>query len=214
MPKIYLVRHAESIANTKGIYQGQSYDTSLSELGFIQSRALAQSIVKRDISRIICSPLKRTFYTALESAKKTKAPIEASLDIIETNHGKWEGMHKNMIIKNYPETYETWLLNPELANFPEGEEFSHTIKRVNKFLLTTKWRENTLVVTHDNIVRIIIALIEGSPINNIWSYQIDPTGITTISVVGTNGSTRMKVLNCNDTSHLAGINSNLAIHAL
>ncbi|MEK9143344.1 MAG: histidine phosphatase family protein, partial [Patescibacteria group bacterium] len=33
MAKIYLIRHAESIANAQGIYQGQTYDTELSVRG-------------------------------------------------------------------------------------------------------------------------------------------------------------------------------------
>ena len=40
MTKIYLVRHAESLANAQGIYQGQTYDTPLSNLGKKQAAAL------------------------------------------------------------------------------------------------------------------------------------------------------------------------------
>jgi len=61
---IIVVRHAESVANTEGIYQGQTYDTDLSELGKKQTKALANRLNDLELRKIITSPLKRTYKTA------------------------------------------------------------------------------------------------------------------------------------------------------
>lgn len=56
MAKIFFIRHAESIANTQGIYQGQTYDTPLSPLGVRQARLLAQRLARENLSFVIASP--------------------------------------------------------------------------------------------------------------------------------------------------------------
>ena len=99
MAKIYLVRHAESIANVQGIYQGQTYDTDLSKRGVMQAQALAQHFQYIPISRVIASPLKRTLQTATIVAFNKHLPVQLESQIIETNHGEWEGKHKDVIKK-------------------------------------------------------------------------------------------------------------------
>jgi len=214
MPKIYLVRHAESVANTRGIYQGQTYDTDLSDLGISQTKALAEAVKDFRVNQIICSPLIRTFYTALECAKTSKIPMETDTKILETNHGLWEGKNKEWIEKNYPREYETWRTNPKEVHFPEGERFCDTVERVRNFLLRRNWRENTLIVTHDNIVRTMLLLIEDRPLDDLWDYEIHPTGISVLSVSGSNGSTQFEIEAINMTEHLDKLVSNISEHAL
>lgn len=214
MTKIYIARHAESIANTQGIYQGQTYDTGLSELGLQQAVQLAGATVNLGIKRIICSPLMRTFETAMVCSKTLKIPIETNTQILETNHGKWEGKDKNWIIENYSQVYVIWQETPSKAIFPNGESFYDTEKRVRNFLLNNNWQEDTLIVTHDNIVRIILSIVKGDSFDNIWKYDLHPAAITTIVKLGSNGSTKFKIIDVNDTNHLHQCVSNISIHAL
>jgi len=46
MTKLILIRHAQSLANARGISQGQKIDEPLSELGKIQAQKLAQRFEK------------------------------------------------------------------------------------------------------------------------------------------------------------------------
>ena len=211
MAKIYLVRHAESIANTKGIYQGQSYDTGLSMLGKKQALALAHRLSSVNIDKVITSPLRRTKQTGDIIALRKKISIKLESQIIETNHGDWEGKEKSAIAERWGKTYTKWLNNPSGVKFPGGEAFSDTQKRVLGWWKDfVKESEDVLVVTHDNIARIIIADLLRMDLDSIWQFHLHPTAISIIETQG--GVTKLTCLN--DTNHLKRLNTNLAIHAL
>ena len=214
MAKIYAVRHAESIANTMGIYQGQTYDTGLSDLGIKQATALAWAFEGKQIEQIISSPLKRTIQTANVVAKKLGLTIQAEKELIETNHGEWEGHGKSWIETNFPEILITWQTKPAMAKFPNGETFMQTIDRVGKYIFHKSWDENTLLVTHDNIVRILVAFAKNLDMNDIWEIDTDPAGITEFEIVGVNGEKKLKVVEINNVEHLADLRSDLNFHAL
>ena len=67
--KIYLVRHGESIANAKGIHQGQKIDTSLSKKGLEQAKKIAERLKDENFEIIYSSDLKRAYETAKEIVK-------------------------------------------------------------------------------------------------------------------------------------------------
>ena len=128
MNKIYLIRHAESVANTLGIYQGQTCDTDLSPLGVKQAKALAIKLKSEEFDKVYCSPLKRTLLTAQAIAGFHDRRIDVITDrnIVETNHGKWEGLRKKEIEFRWPRLYRLWHIDPENVKFPAGERFART----------------------------------------------------------------------------------------
>ncbi|MEK7165945.1 MAG: histidine phosphatase family protein [Patescibacteria group bacterium] len=212
MSKIYLVRHAESIANTQGIYQGVTYDTDLSALGKKQAEALAKIFQNIKIDTILASPLKRTYDTAQSVGKLKKTQVLQETAIIETNHGEWEGKHKHMIRKTWPKLYKKWQKFPSSVHFPGGEDFLDTQKRVLKW-----WQElcqnhvtDMLVVSHVNIIQIIIANILNTKLNRIWKFPMQPTAVSHIEV----SYGLAKLLKLNDASHLGNLQVNLTDHAL
>lgn len=211
MAKIYLVRHGESVANTKGIYQGQTYNTPLSAVGEKQAEALAKYFENIDIDKILASPLIRTKETAQKVANRKHLKVFNTPEIIETNHGQWEGVEKRMIEKRWPNLYQLWLNKPGEVGFPEGETFRETEKRVLDWWnnLVNK-NGNRLVVTHDNIIRIIVADVLGIDLNNIWKFQLHPAAVTTIEVE----SGSLRLLELDDKKHLGRLLTDLTVHAL
>jgi phosphoserine phosphatase len=214
MTKFIIVRHGESIANTQGIYQGQTYDTDLSELGKKQAKALAKRVKEMGIVKIMASPLKRTYQTALEASKLLGIPVEKNNLIIETNHGEWEGKSKLWIEQNHRGLYQQWLNSPGEVGFPGGETFLQTFERVQNFIAGSLSVVNTLIVTHDNIIRIIAAMADGLSLDDIWKYDIEPAAINYFEVSGINGKSRLKALKLNDNGHLEGLRVDLGRHAL
>lgn len=208
---IYLVRHGESVANTEGRYQGVTYDTHLSELGKKQAEALSQRLRAVQLDCIIASPLLRTRETAAAVGMVKRCGVEIEPKIIETNHGLWESKYKTDISKTWPELYKKWLKFPSAVQFPGGEHFLDTQKRVIAW-----WEEychdsrDTLIVTHDNIIRILIARILNMKLNRIWKFALQPTGVTLIRI----GNNHVTLLQLNDTRHLGDLQVNLENHAL
>src|SRR3989344_9048280 len=175
--RLIVVRHGESVANRDGIYQGQTFDTDLSELGIKQARALAKRLKSSDIKKIITSPLKRTFQTAQTVANEVGCEIEVNEKIIETNHGKWEGKHKDWIKENFKDIYEMWLQKPSGVVFPNGESFMDTVKRTLDFLENTEIEPYSAIVTHDNILRAMISLIKNSDIDKMWDIPLETAAL-------------------------------------
>ncbi len=212
MAKIYLVRHAESLANAQGIYQGQTYDTELSVRGKSQAQALAQCFEYIPLSRVIASPLRRTMKTAMIVALKKHLPVQIEPQIIETNHGDWEGKHKEIIIKTWPWIYRKWTRFPSSTKFPQGEHFLETQKRVLDWwrLFCQNISADALVVSHDNIIRIIVARILNRKLNKIWKFHLQPTAITGVSVIKDN----ITLVSLGESKHLGGLNVDLSMHAL
>lgn len=64
MPKrIYIIRHGETDFNRRGIMQGSSIDTDLSEVGRLQSQAFFEQYRHLAFDAIVTSSLKRTWQT-------------------------------------------------------------------------------------------------------------------------------------------------------
>ncbi|MDP1721783.1 MAG: histidine phosphatase family protein [Candidatus Gottesmanbacteria bacterium] len=212
MAKIYLVRHAESLANTEGIYQGQTYDTDLSARGKSQAQALAQCFERISLLRVVASPLKRTLQTATTVALNKHLPVHIEPQIIETNHGDWEGKHKDVIKKTWPWIYRKWTRFPSATKFPQGEHFLETQKRVVKWwqIFCQNISSDTLVVSHDNIIRIIVARILNRKLNKIWKFHLQPTAITEVSVA----KDKITLVSLGDSKHLGGLDVDLSMHAL
>ncbi len=211
MAKIYLVRHAESLANTQGIYQGQTYDTGLSWHGNKQAQLLARRFCDIAIDGIIASPLKRTYRTASYVAEAKALLVCVQPAIKETNHGEWEGKHKLVVERRWSEIYRKWNTKPSKVIFPEGEAFRATARRVLEWWgEIVHWDKDILVITHDNILRIIIAHVLGLPLDNIWKFHLAPTGLTMVDCH--NGKHIISLLN--DTNHLRVADQDVGRHAL
>lgn len=212
MAKIYLIRHGESLANTKGIYQGQTHDTKLSPLGVRQADAVAGRLRTEPIQRIITSPLTRTQQTAGAIARFHPVAIDIHRQIMETNHGAWEGKRVTDIARQWPGIYRMWETHPSRVRFPDGETYDNLQKRVWRWWLATVpyFTGTTVIVTHDNVIRIILAGVLGMPTDSMWTFELQPTGITIMDVM----KKKITVLVINDTWHLRGLEANLAKHAL
>lgn len=212
MTKIYLIRHAESIANTKGIYQGQSYDSDLSVLGVKQAEALGRRLASIPLDTIYSSPLKRAVRTAeaIQRHHVQTVPMTQVHDIIETNHGKWEGKHKADVEKTWPELYRLWLTTPSSVQFPSGEHFRDTARRVTQwFDQVVRTDKVVAVVTHINVIQILMSHIHGTSLDDLWKFSVGPTAIT---LVESHSPARITVHN--DTSHLVDLTSDLSKQAL
>jgi len=211
---VYLVRHGESVANTEGIYQGQTYDTKLSSLGEKQVDALGERLRGEPITQLITSPLTRTRQTAEAIAKwHDGLSVDFVPEIIETNHGQWEGQNVRAIKERWPLEYNIWQTEPFHAEFPGGETYAETRDRTLRW-----WHEllptihgTTVVVTHDNIIRAILAEELGMKPDLLWNVELQPAAITKFTRM-TDNSVKVNVVN--DTNHLEGLQANLANHAL
>jgi probable phosphoglycerate mutase len=89
---IFLVRHAQSEFNEKGIFQGR-LDSDLTPLGFVQARLCAEVLKNKGIELVITSPQRRAYKTAQTISDVLEVPLRVDERIREMSFGDFEGKH-------------------------------------------------------------------------------------------------------------------------
>lgn len=173
MAKIYLVRHGQSLANLEWKYQGQKYDTDLTELGKTQALGIAEKLADKNIAVIFASPLKRARQTAEIITQIFKTPLVFDDLLKETDHGDWSFLNDDEIKLKWPDLYRLWKTMPNQVTFPNGENFANeTTKRVIDWWNKLDKNKNTIIVSHENVIQIIITHILGQSLDQIWEHRI------------------------------------------
>jgi probable phosphoglycerate mutase len=163
---VYIARHGETTWNAVGRYQGR-LETPLSPLGQAQAQALATALEPRAIRRIISSPLSRCVQTAVPLSVQIGVPVETDPLLLEIAHGEWEGRYRDEIARSEPELYRTWREQPQLVKFEGGESLADVFERWKRFAERFDPRENTLILTHDIVVRLALLERSGRPMEDL-----------------------------------------------
>lgn len=134
MGRLLVLRHAQSVWNAAGRWQGWA-DPSLSELGYQQAhqagRALAASGAV--VAGVASSDLDRARTTALVLAEATGCtrPLEVHPELREHNVGDWHGLTTDQISQRWPGQVEA-LGAGSLEAFPGGETLADFRLRVRR----------------------------------------------------------------------------------
>ena len=182
MPIIYLLRHAQSVANTKGILAGQDDSVELSKTGFNQAKSLTSYLSAVKFSKVYSSPLTRCIQTITPFMEKNpKIDFQVDNRVIEMNYGKWSGQKLAILSKS--SKWKQVQNNPAGFTFPQGESFKSMRKRVDLALDDLKSMKGPiLVVTHGDIIKMAIASSLGLPINRFQSFVVEPASLTIINL--------------------------------
>lgn len=207
MPIIYLLRHAQSVANTKGILAGQDDTVALSRLGQKQARTLTTYLQNIKFEKIWSSPLKRCVQTITPYMKENpKISFEVEPRIIEMDYGLWSGRKLSSLSRN-PQ-WKGVQSKPSAFTFPKGESFKQMRKRVEEVIEDlTEGKGPFLLVTHGDIIKMFIATTLDLPIDRFQSFVAEPASITSISL----GVKRNTILQINyklTASDLTGFTAN------
>ncbi|MCX7738486.1 MAG: histidine phosphatase family protein [Hydrogenothermaceae bacterium] len=175
MVRIILVRHAESLWNPIGRYQGR-LDPELSEKGHKQAQLIGEALKKYNPTVLYSSPLKRTYQTAEYISKSLGLPISTNRDMIEIDHGDWSGMLVEEVKEKYPEMFRDWLYQPQTVTFPNGESLMDVFSRVRKFLgemIEKHDGETVVIVSHTVPIRACLTAGLDLPEDKFWSFGCD-----------------------------------------
>ena len=193
MPKIYLLRHAQSEANEQGILAGPDNSVKLSVKGLKQSKNATKHLQKIEFAKIYCSPISRCFET-IEPLIKSRPEIdfEYHQDLKEMDYGKWNG--KNLDELSKKREWKVIQKSPASFKFPDGESFVQLRKRVQGFLTEVIDQSGSiLVVSHGDVIKMFLACTLEQPINTFQRFAVTPASLTIInydqkvkSVISTN----------------------------
>jgi len=201
--EIFLIRHAESIGNTKGINYGQKIDYPLSELGIVQSELLKERLSKIKFDAIYSSDLKRAVETAeIISPKNLKINYDKRLR--ERNFGIIAD--KKDLLKNWKEYVKKEMENKNIQERDvvplEGESDKNHFDRVKEFfnelLSKHSCNEKIIIVGHGGTNKVVMGVI--GYLSEQKMYKL-PQGNTCVNKILFNDN-KWTVKYVNDIDHL------------
>ena len=199
MKRIYLIRHAQSEYNEKGIFQGR-LDSDLTPLGFVQSRLLVRRFKEEKPEIIFTSPQRRAYKTALTLSDILQIPLIVEERIREMSFGVLEGNHFWTMFEENKDMILNWLKDPVKNPLPTQEDMKTFEERIKGFLEELKNRKEKViaVVGHGGTLHGLVCLALGLGLEKMWHIHMDNTGITILEYDGE----KFHLKELNNTCHL------------
>ena len=183
--RIWFVRHGETEWNRTKRYQGHS-DIPLNESGRRQAQETASLLAKEPLSAIYASDLKRAVETAEAIAQTHELRVQQKPELRELHFGLWEGLRYEQIMEKWADELSLMYEHPEKGCAPEGEGFSELAKRAWPALQAIREahqeEEAIAVVAHGGTIRVLLCLLRGKPLQQLWDVAIEHGQATRIDV--------------------------------
>jgi len=167
--RLFFVRHGLSSYNAKGLIQGRTDESYLTEEGYYQAKLTGEILNQVNIDEIYSSPLVRASETAKTIEKHLNKNLEIQYDqnLLEVDLANWSGLKKKEIKEKFKSEYQIWKSNPENLSikrndetyyqpikelFFQAQEFIDSIINKNN----NYENKNILIIAHNAILRCLI----------------------------------------------------------
>ncbi len=157
--RVILIRHGRPHRAALTRWCGRT-DFGLSPLGERQAGRLGRWLRNAGLAACYASPLPRAARTAQIIATRLGLHVELRADLQEIDFGVLDGMKADEIAAEYPDVFRRVMRNPTRVEFPQGESFAQTARRVRRAFreIRTRHRGQTVaVVAHAGTNRILLA---------------------------------------------------------
>ncbi|MDA9746302.1 histidine phosphatase family protein [Prochlorococcus sp. AH-736-K20] len=213
--RLILVRHGQSSFNAKGLIQGRTDDSLLTDKGYEQALKAGKALSKIDFDKIYSSPLVRAAETAKTIQKRfiKEQNIVYDENLLEVDLSQWSGLKIEEIKNKFPEIYPIWRNDPENLILkrkdnktykPIQELFDQATNFIEDFLKTNldKDDKNILVVGHNAILRCLILLLLGKPKQGFRKIRLENASFSILNISAAEDSYKTQIECLNQTSHL------------
>ena len=113
--RLVLVRHGLSSYNAKGLIQGRTDDSLLTDKGYDQALKAGKALSKINFEKIYSSPLVRAAETAktIQKSFNKEQKIVYEENLLEVDLSEWSGLKIEEIKNKFPKIYPIWKNDPE-----------------------------------------------------------------------------------------------------
>lgn len=196
MKEITFIRHAESVANRDGIWNGRS-DGQLSEEGELQTKALGARFADARFDVVVSSPLERARLTA--AAISDEVTIDD--DFIEIDLGRWDGSTTAEVQAVDGEALRQAISDRTSPMGGTGESLdqagARVVEAVNRLAESMPDGSRAAVVTHGALLQAVLHRYLPGRGHRVHAFS-DNASVTGISIF--DGHSRLATFN--DTGHL------------
>src|SRR5262245_25339291 len=203
MTTLVLVRHGHTDTAGKRL-TGWTAGVHLNARGRREAERLVERLDGVRIDAIVSSPLERCRETASPLAKARGLAVRIRRPWIETDYGDWTGRSISQVRRT--KLWRTVMAAPSNARFPGGESLLDVQTRAVGGALALAEehpRGTVVVVSHADVVRLVVAHITGTHPDHVHRLSIDTGSISAVAL--SQGSPRL--LAYNDTGDLAFLRS-------
>jgi broad specificity phosphatase PhoE len=182
--RLFLVRHAEALANPDLRYLG-SRDDPLTELGRWQALQLADAFAAFSLAAVYTSPLTRALETASQLARRHHLPPIPDPRLVEAAMGTWEGLRRTEILARSPEDavhHQRWETDPACGP-PGGESFADVQTRVLACVRELAERYSgsaVVVVSHVGPIKALLCAAMDVPLTAARRMFLDSATVSVI----------------------------------
>jgi probable phosphoglycerate mutase len=180
MTTFLLVRHGNTDAVGSRL-MGWKRGCHLNKEGREQARRLAQSLSWLAIEAIYTSPLERAVETAeIIGAERGITPC-AREDLGELRFGQWEGRTFDEL--NQDSEWDRFNTTRSMIRAPGGELMIEAQTRIVNEVENLRRQhdgENVVVVSHADLLRVLIAYYLGMPLDLLLRFEISPASVSVV----------------------------------
>lgn len=197
MATIILVRHGENDWVKKKRLAGWIPGVHLNENGRIQAQNAADRLASLPIKAVYSSPVTRCVETAVPIAQPHQLHITELPEIGEVRYGKWEGKKIKKLAKK--PAWNAVQHYPSRFQFPQGEalrEVQFRAIQVLESLSARHEKEMIVVVSHADVIKLVLAHYLGTHIDLFQRIVISPASVSILALMP-NGVVRVLRLNDN-----------------
>jgi len=213
--RLVLVRHGQSSFNSKGLIQGRTDDSFLTDEGYKQALKAGKALSNINFDKIYSSPLVRAAETAKTINKSFKKEKNIIFDnnLLEVDLCEWSGLNIDEIKNKFPEVYPIWKHDPEnlILKKSDGQEFKpfqELFDQATNFMedileiFLDEDEVNILVVGHNAILRCLILLLLGKPKQGFRKIRLENASFSILNISRNENSYKTQIECLNQTSHL------------
>lgn len=178
---LVIVRHGESEGNAANAVRGQQ-DYMLTEKGIHQCHQVGFDLIPYKFDRIISSPLKRAYATAViirnNQQVAEKVPVEVYDALKERSGGDLEGMTYDQVKAILPpKKYRLWQRDYMEAP-PGGESMADVEERLKPFCQEVLYPamdvpQTILLSAHSTVIKVLIGMIRGSEPDEVIKMNVE-----------------------------------------
>ena len=180
----YILRHADKAKGDFYNPQLHHQDEPISQMGQEQAQKLVAYFADKEITRIYVSAYQRT--------RQTITPVTGHLKLLpivdkrlnEIDNGLFDGIAESELGQKFPAEWQAFRERKSDFRFPQGETGEEACRRIVAFLNEKREShggENTVLVSHDGLIRILMCHLTNNPVYHRWNFYVDFCGITELT---------------------------------
>ncbi|MDQ6951295.1 MAG: histidine phosphatase family protein [Mariprofundales bacterium] len=169
-----LLRHG-AVDAAEWAFRGGGTDIALSHVGWQQMMRVADHLPWDAIDEVAASPMQRCYQPAQQFSEQHDAvPVHTIEAMRELDFGAWEGKGWQELAPDYQSELDVFWQQPQGFTPPQGEPFDDFVARVQQGWM--QWTGNAtghrLLIAHGGVIRVLLALILGMPMDGVWRLDL------------------------------------------